>query len=159
MTASLASQLAQTASLNAGILIDRSRRKVVESYLFTGREADHHDLEAIHALARNGLLQLSALNHSLGQYESSLFSDAVKGLDRTLIGKTTCAELDRNIDGFLAMLGPHLLKPATGKVLEWLVRRFRYVWIISRVQIGIARCPVRSIHAAPCALKFGPFAE
>jgi U3 small nucleolar RNA-associated protein 10 len=127
MASSLATQLAQSASLNAALLIDKSRRKAVESYLFTGREADHHDLESIHALASNGLLELSTLNPSIRAYESSLLSDAMKGLDRTLLGKEASKELDRSIDGFLALLGPHLMDAPTGKVLEWLVRRFRCV--------------------------------
>jgi U3 small nucleolar RNA-associated protein 10 len=127
MTSVLAAQLAHSASLNSALLVDRSRRKAVESYLFTGREADAHDLESIHALASNALIQLSVLNSSLTQFESHLFSDSVKGLDRTLLGVQANAELDRNIEGFLAMLGPYLLESPTGKVLEWLVRRFRYV--------------------------------
>jgi U3 small nucleolar RNA-associated protein 10 len=128
MTSSLAAQLAQSASLNSALLVDRSRRKAVESYLFTGHEADAHDLESIHALASNGLIQLSVLNSSLTKFERHLFSDSVKDLDRTLLGIQANAELDRNIDSFLAMLGPYLLDPPTGKVLEWLVRRFRYVY-------------------------------
>jgi len=44
---SLAAQLAQTASQSAALLVGRSRQKSAESYLFTGREADQHDLESI----------------------------------------------------------------------------------------------------------------
>ena len=56
MTSSLAAQLAANASLNANLLVDRSKRKPTQSYLFTGRDADNYDLDSIHALAVNGFL-------------------------------------------------------------------------------------------------------
>ncbi|KAJ7271015.1 hypothetical protein C8J57DRAFT_1226616 [Mycena rebaudengoi] len=63
-------------SLNATILVDRSRRKTSESYLFTGREADQHDLESIYALGVNGFLQLTSLNAAFRVYEESPSSAA-----------------------------------------------------------------------------------
>lgn len=127
MASSLAAQLAQGASLNAALLVDRSRRKYSESYLFTGREADHHDLHALHALGLNGLLQLKTLDSAFRPYEDILFSDAAKSIDRTLLQKDRVAELDEHIFKFLRLLGPYLMDAPTGKVLEWMVRRFRYV--------------------------------
>ncbi|KAH9989552.1 hypothetical protein BJV77DRAFT_1069406 [Russula vinacea] len=105
MPSSLATQLAQTASLNSALLVDRARRKPTQSYLFTGREADKHDLESIHAFALNAFIQLRQWNPAIQKYESALFSDAAKGLDRTLL--------------------PDLTELPTGRLLEWLVRRFR----------------------------------
>ncbi|KAG6857013.1 hypothetical protein H0H87_010685 [Tephrocybe sp. NHM501043] len=122
---SLAAQLAQNASLNTALLVDRSRRKAAESYLFTGREADQHDLESIHALGVNGLLQLALLNPLLRNYEDQLFSDYAKATDRTLLSVESNAELDAGLAAFLALLGPYVMEAPTGKVLEWLVRRFR----------------------------------
>jgi U3 small nucleolar RNA-associated protein 10 len=125
MVSSLAAQLAQSTSLNVALISNKSRRKPAESYLFTGREADKHDLESIHALGANGLLQLASLNPRFGSFKDSLFSDAVKGLDRTLQPAEADAELGRTIGSFLRLLGPYLMEGPTGKVLEWLVRRFR----------------------------------
>ncbi|KAG6902641.1 hypothetical protein C0995_013766 [Termitomyces sp. Mi166 len=122
---SLAAQLAQNASLNAALLVDRSRRKQAESYLFTGREADQHDLESIHALGVNGLLQLALLNPELRKYEDQLFSEYAKATDRTLLPLEANVELDVGIAAFLGLLGPYVMEAPTGKVLEWLVRRFR----------------------------------
>lgn len=127
MSSSLAAQLAQGASLNAALLVDRSRRKFSESYLFTGRESDHHDLHSLHALGLNGLLQLKTLDSAFRPYEELLFSDAAKAIDRTLLQKEKTAELDEHISKFLRLLGPYLMDAPTGKVLEWMVRRFRYV--------------------------------
>lgn len=125
---SLAAQLAQSVSLNSALLVDRSRRKSGESYLFTGRDADHHDLEAIYALGCNGFLQLSLLNPSLRQFEDQLFSEHAKSTDRTLLPVEANALLDKSLGSFLPLLGPYLMENPTGKVIEWLVRRFRCVF-------------------------------
>ncbi|KAJ7452113.1 hypothetical protein B0H11DRAFT_1742292 [Mycena galericulata] len=125
MVSSLAAQLAQGASLNTTLLVDRSRRKASESYLFTGREADQHDLESIYALGVNGFLQLTALNASFAKFEDPLFSDGSKDTDRTLLSSEAIAQLDAAIAGFLSLLSPYLMDAPTGKILEWLVRRFR----------------------------------
>lgn len=127
MPPSLATQLAQGASLNSVLLLDRARRNPTQSYLFTGREADNHDLESIHALAWNALVQLRQWNPALQSYETSLFSDAAKGLDRTLIPADEAKELDAKISAFLPLLGKDLMEMPIGRVLEWLVRRFRCV--------------------------------
>jgi U3 small nucleolar RNA-associated protein 10 len=51
----------------------------------------------------------------------------VKDVDRTLLSKDKNEELDGNLKGFLRLLGPWLMEGMVGKVLEWLVRRFRCV--------------------------------
>ncbi|KAM6493306.1 hypothetical protein JOM56_011440 [Amanita muscaria] len=122
---SLAAQLLQNASLNSALLVDRSRRKPRESYLFTGREADSHDLDTLHALGVNGLIQLSTLDPSLRAFEDDLFSDRARSTDRTLLSTEANAKLNKIIGDFLPLLGQFLLEPPTNKVLEWLVRRFR----------------------------------
>ncbi len=127
MASSLARQLAQGASLNSALLVDRSRRKVGESYLFTGGEADLHDLESIHALGTNGFLQLVSITPALSKFEGPLFSDASKETDRTLSPAEALAKLDETIGAFLVQLGPYLMEAPTGKIIEWLVRRFRCV--------------------------------
>jgi U3 small nucleolar RNA-associated protein 10 len=131
MVSSLAAQLAQGASLNSSLL--SQRKKIRESYLFTGRDADQHDLESLHALGVNGFIQLSSLNPALRMYQEALFGYAAKGTDRTLLSAESNAELNKCIAGILRMIGPYLMEPPTQKVIEWLVRRFRYVGI-SRIQ-------------------------
>ena len=122
---SLAAQLAKNASLNSNLLL--SRRKRTESYLFSGRETDLHDLDTIHGLAVNGLLQLACVNPAFRAYQDTLFSNAVKNVDRTLLSVEADADLDKHLAKFIPMLGPYLMDAPSGKVLEWLVRRFRYV--------------------------------
>ncbi|KAK0216141.1 armadillo-type protein [Armillaria fumosa] len=125
MASSLARQLAQGTSLNSALLVDRSRRKAGDSYLFSGGEADLHDLESIHALGTNGFLQLVAIIPALSKFEGPLFSDASKETDRTLLPAEALAKLDETIGAFLVQLGPYLMEAPTTKIIEWLVRRFR----------------------------------
>lgn len=127
MVSSLASQLNQNASLNAHLLVDRSRRKPTLSYLFSGKDTDQYDLESIWALGTNGFLQLCSLDARIAAYEEPLLSSRAKETDRTLLNTEAIAELDKNIEGLLSSLGPYLLEAPTGKVLEWLIRRFRCV--------------------------------
>ena len=121
----LTSQLAQNASLNSALLVDRSRRKPTSSYLFTGREAEQHDLEAIHALSVNSLIHLSSIEPALAKFQDVLFSDLAKLTDRTLLSMDASRELDRSIEEFLLKLGPYLMEAPSSSILEWLVRRFR----------------------------------
>ncbi|PIL25975.1 hypothetical protein GSI_11729 [Ganoderma sinense ZZ0214-1] len=126
MTSSLAQQLAKGASLNANLLNEKSRRQAAsESYLFSPKEARQHDIDSLHALGVNGFLQLKSLLSDVARFEHSLFSDAAKSLDRTLLPKEQNADLNSTIAAFLPLLGPYLLDVPSGKVLEWLVRRFR----------------------------------
>ncbi|KAI1789700.1 hypothetical protein LXA43DRAFT_1019967 [Ganoderma leucocontextum] len=126
MTSSLAQQLAKGASLNANLLNEKSRRQAAsESYLFSPKEARQHDIDSLHALGVNGFLQLKSLQLDVARFEQTLFSDTAKSLDRTLLPKEQNAHLDSTISAFLPLLGPYLLDAPSGKVLEWLVRRFR----------------------------------
>ena len=99
----------------------------MSSYLFTGREADQHDLEAIHALGVNSLIHLSSIEPALAKYEDALFSDLAKSTDRSLLPVDAGRELDRSIEEFLLKLGPYLMETPSSSILEWLVRRFRSV--------------------------------
>ncbi|KAI0920552.1 hypothetical protein AcV5_010550 [Taiwanofungus camphoratus] len=125
MVSNLAAQLAQGASVNSSILVDRFRRRPTESYLFSANEAIRHDLHAIYALGSNGFLQLKSMNSAFCVFENSLFSDAAKATDRTLQPADANVRLDQHISSFLPLLGPYLMDAPAGKVIEWLVRRFR----------------------------------
>lgn len=125
MSSSLAQQLAKNASLNAALYIDRSRRKATPSYLFTGRDADEYDLETIYSIGVNSFLHLARICPPLEVYEDVLFSERAKNTDRTLLSPDAIAELNKALEEFLVLLGPYLMEGPTGRVLEFLVRRFR----------------------------------
>ncbi|TFK83295.1 hypothetical protein K466DRAFT_498737 [Polyporus arcularius HHB13444] len=126
MVSSLAEQLAKGASQNAILLNEKTRKQAAsESYLFSPKQARQHDLDSLHALGVNGFLQLKSLQPEAAQYEHALFSEHTKTLDRTLQSAEQNAQLNSTLAAFLPLLGPFLLDAPTGKVLEWLVRRFR----------------------------------
>ncbi|KAG1807089.1 uncharacterized protein BJ212DRAFT_1387903 [Suillus subaureus] len=141
MPSALASQLVASASLNASLLdAHTNKRRRTESYLFTGRDADIHDLDSIHALASNAFAQLSSLSPAFTartiklasdgsslsvDFDQTLFSEAARNVDRTMQSREVNANLDRTLNAFLSLLGPWLMEAPTSKVLEWLVRRFR----------------------------------
>ena len=122
MPSILVTQLSKNASLNASLL---SHKKQTDSYLFPSSQASDHDLHSIHALARNAFIQLSSIQPLVLKYEEPLFSDAIKDLDKTLLTKEQNDVLDSNLAAFLKLCGPWVLEGMVGKVLEWLVRRFR----------------------------------
>ncbi|KAI0052438.1 hypothetical protein FA95DRAFT_1483564 [Auriscalpium vulgare] len=128
MSSSLAAQLAQGSSLNSSFLVEKTRRNPTESYLFTGREADRHDLDSIHALASNAFDKFRLLHPEAGQlknHDALLFSDAAKSTDRTLLSGKASDDLNKALKSFLPLLGHILLEAQAGRMLEWLVRRFR----------------------------------
>lgn len=128
MVSSLATQLAQGASLNAPILSENQRKKHSSvSYLFTSSKHGTDDLDALLALAQNAFAQLEQLNPSFSDVEEELFSHKARDTDRTLLKKSDVDALDEAIGRCLKLLGPWLMEDIVGRVLEWLVKRFRCV--------------------------------
>ena len=126
MVSSLAAQLAQAASINAEFLSSRSGAKLsTTSYLFSSREAADHDLDAILALAQNGLAQLCAVDSVLSAVPQHLFSDSSRNTDRTLLPPDELAQLNKDLAMVLRLISPYLLQSSAAKIVEWLVRRFR----------------------------------
>ncbi|KAH8112066.1 hypothetical protein DFH11DRAFT_1788270 [Phellopilus nigrolimitatus] len=134
MPSSLAAQLAKGVSLNAPLLSETARKKhfASSSYLFSSStKGQIDDLDSIYALAANALAQLrliypsfAAFNDS-SQVHRSLFSQRAKDTDRTLLANEELKELNDAIRACLMALGPCLLEEPAGRILEWLVRRFR----------------------------------
>ena len=52
------------------------------SLLFDGKHAADLDLDTIYALGVNGLLELKTLDARFGQFEQTLFAEAMKAYDR-----------------------------------------------------------------------------
>uniref|UniRef100_UPI00398EA4BE HEAT repeat-containing protein 1 isoform X2 n=1 Tax=Pristiophorus japonicus TaxID=55135 RepID=UPI00398EA4BE len=71
-----------------------------------------------------GLEELIGIDPSFEEFQSTLFSEASKGLERSVQTKEVNAQLNMNILVFLTRLSPYfMLKPAQ-KCLEWLIHRF-----------------------------------
>ncbi|KAJ1789442.1 snoRNA-binding rRNA-processing protein utp10, partial [Coemansia sp. RSA 2399] len=124
MTSSLASQLYQMRNVDRIISTERAQ-KIRASFLFDGRQAADMDNQTIFDIGRDGLEELRKTNHKFDVYASTLFSEAVKDLDRVLQTKDENRKLDESIRSFLFLLAPHFLTKPAGKAIEWLIRRFR----------------------------------
>ncbi|KAI8973417.1 hypothetical protein BDF20DRAFT_837366 [Mycotypha africana] len=100
-------------------------RKARPSFLFTAREAADQDLETIYSIAYNGIMELVILDEKFAPFEKTLFSEQMKSVDRILQTKEENEKLDASINAFLSQLSPYFLLKPSGKVLEYLIRRFR----------------------------------
>ncbi|KAJ2665390.1 snoRNA-binding rRNA-processing protein utp10 [Coemansia sp. RSA 1200] len=100
-------------------------QKIRASFLFDGRQAADMDNQTIFDIGRSGLDELRKTSHKFDVYADTLFSEAVKDLDRVLQTKEENKKLDQTIRSFLFQLAPHFLTKPAGKTIEWLIRRFR----------------------------------
>ncbi|KAI8096220.1 uncharacterized protein BX664DRAFT_290957 [Halteromyces radiatus] len=123
MSLSLQQQLSKIGTADLKNVTETSR-KYKASFLFTEKEAADQDLETIYSLAHNGFLELVNLNSSFTPYETTLFSDKSKSVNRILLTQKENDQLNTSISSFLQQLSPYFLLNPAGKVLEWLIRRF-----------------------------------
>ncbi|XP_051849505.1 HEAT repeat-containing protein 1 [Antechinus flavipes] len=99
-------------------------RHEVASLLFDCKEAASIDRDTIFAIGCTGLEELIGIDPSFQKFESALFSQLAKSLERSVQTKAVNKQLDENISLFLIHLSPYfMLKPAQ-KCLEWLIHRF-----------------------------------
>ncbi|KAL9551329.1 hypothetical protein MBANPS3_004308 [Mucor bainieri] len=105
--------------------VSEASRKTRASFLFSAREAADQDLETIYSIAYNGIMELVILDEKFSAFEKTLFSEGMKSVDRVLQTKEENEKLDTSINAFLSQLSPYFLLKPSGKVLEYLIRRFR----------------------------------
>ncbi|KAG8123551.1 hypothetical protein E2320_019037 [Naja naja] len=116
---SLAHQLKRLAlPQNDPSLLSRSE---AASLLFDCKEAANIDRDTFFAIGCTGLEELIGIDPSFEIFETTLFSQISKGLERSVQTKAINQQLDENISLFLIHLSPYfMLKPAQ-KCLEWLI--------------------------------------
>jgi len=125
MSTSLAAQLQNIASLDAGRLTSKYGQPSSKSYLFPAKVAETHDLDAVHALGQSGFDELVQLDEDMEEFEDELFSEAAKRNDRMMLNEEENAKLNETLERCLRRLGKWIGIMAGGKCIEWLVRRFR----------------------------------
>ena len=94
------------------------------SFLFDAKEASDIDNETVFALALNGLDELKVLNSQFEQFETLLFGESTKYIERSLQSQEVNDNLDNNIKDYLRYLSPYILLKPAHKTLEWLIRRY-----------------------------------
>ncbi|ORZ35313.1 armadillo-type protein [Catenaria anguillulae PL171] len=129
MASSLAKQLEalnRNPEFTFGTGTGRREGKLRPSFLFDPKVAATYDLDTMFNIGSNGYAELLQLDPAcFAAFEQPIFSEAAKATDRALRDSAFNKKLDQVLHQLLLALSPHfLLKPA-GKVIEWLIRRFR----------------------------------
>lgn len=127
---SLASQLAKIAAASTNTLNTRKLRAVhATSLIFEPVHAATQDLDTIFSLALEGFHELCLLDRRFCIFERGLFSESSKAVDRLLMTRDEADELNASIEAFLELVGGRLLLRPALKAVEWLVRRFRFLYL------------------------------
>jgi len=86
MPSALASQLQKIAAQNKANpqISSKKAQKYKPSYLFTSKEAADYDLDTIYSIGLEGLNELKQENPAFEPFGNTLFSPAIKSVDRTL---------------------------------------------------------------------------
>jgi U3 small nucleolar RNA-associated protein 10 len=123
----LQAQLTANASLNAALLSrgTTKRSSTTPSYLFSAKDANTLDSDAVFHLARSAFEAHAAIRQSIQAFEKPLFSQAAKAIDRTRLTAEENERLDEIIGRCLLVLSQDLLESSASKLIEWLVRHFR----------------------------------
>lgn len=98
------------------------------SLLFDAKDAAKIDIHSLYHLSLSGLTELKKEDPRFKSFETTLFSPSSKEVSRELQTKEVNKRLDESIETFLHLLSPFFLKKSAHKVLEYLIRRYRYEW-------------------------------
>jgi len=130
MATALQKQLATIAATSTQQLDLRAQKSAHgKSLLFEPKVAASQSFETAYLICYEGYKDLCALDPRFLHFSKSLFSEQSKAEDRTQMTKEENQRLDAALEAFITLVGPRLLLKPAEKALEWLVRRFRYVWL------------------------------
>ena len=122
---SLEKQLKRLRIPDSSSLERATKFKKKTSFLFDPKEASDIDNETVFALALNGLDELKLVNFQIEKFETLLFGESSKHLERNLQSQELNDKLDNNIKDYLRFLSPYILLKPAHKTLEWLIRRYQ----------------------------------
>lgn len=127
MATSLASQLAQRQTLDSTKLATAKSLKQTPSFIYTPRHAASVSTSDLHAIACNAWDELQTIDAEFELYQGRVLGEQAKRTDRSGLTRDENERLGQVLDKVLRLLGKYALLKPSGVVLEWLVRRFRYV--------------------------------
>ncbi len=129
MPTSLALQLSQIASSSTHSLNLKAQRKAhSQSLIFDPDIATGQDFNTIYVLCLEGFQELCLLDQRFVHFRNTLFSEESKTKERTQMTESENGLLDRVLEDFLGQVGGRLLLRPAIKAVEWLIRRFRFVF-------------------------------
>ena len=107
------------------------------SFLFSGKDVGTPDLDSIYWISLNGLEELISMDPSFNKYTNTLFSEASRDFERSILTQEGVKKVDNSISGFLRLLSLYFMLRPAHKCLEWLVR----VYEIHKCNIdGLMEC-------------------
>jgi plasmid maintenance system killer protein len=129
MATALQKQLA-VISANSTHQLDLKARKAAhgKSLLFDPKIAVSQDFNSLYQVCFEGFQELCLLDSRYTQFASTIFSEQSKSEEREQLNEAQNAELDLVLQQFLGLVSTRLLLKPAQKAVEWLIRRFRYVW-------------------------------
>jgi U3 small nucleolar RNA-associated protein 10 len=126
---SLQKQLAAIAASSTHQLDLKAQKTAhAKSLLFEPKVAASQSFDSLYLICMEGFRDLCALDPRFLPFARTLFSEQSKDEDRTQMNKKENKELDAVLESFITLVGPRLLLKPAEQALEWLLRRFRYVF-------------------------------
>jgi U3 small nucleolar RNA-associated protein 10 len=130
MATALQKQLAAIAASSTHQLDLKAQKSAHgKSLLFEPKIAASQSFDNVYLICYEGFRDLCALDSRFLHFSKSLFSEQSKVEDRTQMNKEENKKLDAVLEAFITLVGPRLLLKPAQKAVEWLVRRFRYVFL------------------------------
>jgi U3 small nucleolar RNA-associated protein 10 len=128
----LAKQLAAIAA-NSSHQLDLKAQRAAhgKSLLFEPKVAVSQDFDTLFQICYEGWEDLCTLDRRFALYVNSLFSEQSKTQERGQMSAAQNKEVDLVIQSFLGLVSSRLLLKPAQKAVEWLIRRFQYVEVIS----------------------------
>jgi U3 small nucleolar RNA-associated protein 10 len=129
MATNLANQLSHIAAHSAESLNTKAQKAAhSKSLIFEPRIAASQSFDTIYTICYEGFQELCLLDERFTEFQRNIFSERSQEEERTQMTAEENAQLDKSLESFLALVGGRLrLNPAV-KAVEWLVRRFRYIY-------------------------------
>ncbi|CAG8981797.1 hypothetical protein HYALB_00004740 [Hymenoscyphus albidus] len=126
MATSLAAQLSKIAEYSTQSLNLKAQKAAhSKSLIFEPRVAASQSFDTLYTLCHEGFQELCLLDNRFLEFQRNIFSEQSQDEDRTQMTAGDNAELDKQLEAFLGLVGGRLrLSPAI-KAVEWLLRRFR----------------------------------
>lgn len=156
MATSLAAQLAQVAANSKSTLNVKAQKAAhSKSLIWEPKVAATQSLQTLYATCFQGFEDLCQLDARFVPFQATIFSEESQDQDRTQLTAAENAELNRQIEAFLRLVGGRLrLMPAI-KSVEWLIRRFR-IHEENTVALVLAFLPYHTISAFATLLSILP---
>lgn len=137
MATSLQAQLLAQANRGVASLdLEVQKRAHSKSLVWEPKEASRQSLQNIYSVCSQAFKDLCTLDLRFSRFADTLFSEQSQDQDRTTMTEAENAKLDEEIESFLRLSSRYLELNTTVKAVEWLVRKFRYVF--SYYSIGVA---------------------